>query len=78
MAFEPIGSIADRVIGNLARLIEEQQRSAEAVADQIGGPDHTKHLGAQYETHAEAAQALAREQLAWERLQQMGWFRDGY
>lgn len=73
MAFEPVGSLADQVISNLARMIEDNKRAANAVADKIGGPEHSKYLGAEYETYAERAQVLAGKQAAWGNLQAEGW-----
>ena len=72
---EQIGSPALRIIENLARMIEQNQRAANQIADKIGTDQHTKHLGADYEDHAETAQDLAGRQTAWERLHDMRFVR---
>jgi len=72
VAAEHIGSLANQVIANLATMIADKKAAANVVADKIGGDEHHKSLGAEYETLAEHAQWLAGKQAAWERLQSSG------
>lgn len=66
-------SPASQIIERLARKIDRECLSADAIAEKMAGPERHRSDGAKYEAHAESAQLLALEQSKWEWLQDNGW-----
>ena len=65
-------SPVSKIIEGLARQIDRECLSADAVAEKMASPDRHRSDGAKYEAHAESAQLLALEQSKWEWLQDNG------